>query len=191
MKELKDFEEKTIEREEIFDGFVIKVARDTVELPNNLGTAKRELVFHPGGVTVIPITPEGKIVLVKQFRKPLEKVILEIPAGKIEPDEYDDLENAAKRELEEETGYKANTFEKLTEVYLSVGFCDELLRFYVATDLEKVENPRPKDEDEILELYELTYEEAKQAEREGLICDSKTVMALMYWEIWRLQGKMS
>ncbi|MDR2464821.1 MAG: NUDIX hydrolase [Streptococcaceae bacterium] len=190
MKKIEDFYEKTLDRKMIFNGKIINVAVDTVELPNGMGTAERELVFHPGGVTVIPITDEGKIVLVRQFRKPFEKLILEIPAGKIEPGEYDDLEAAAKRELEEETGYKPNAFKKLTEVYLSPGFCDELLRIYFATSLEKVENPRPQDEDEVLEVVELTFEEAKLAEKEGLICEAKTVMALMYWELMRLKGEL-
>ncbi|MDR0922365.1 MAG: NUDIX hydrolase [Lactobacillales bacterium] len=188
MLEYKDFEEKTLSRREIFKGKIIEVVEDEVELPQGLGIAKRELVFHPGGVTVIPITKENKIVLVKQFRKPMEKVLLEIPAGKIEAGEYDDLEAAAKRELEEETGYQAGTFEKITEVYLSPGFADELLRIYYATDLTKVEHPRAQDDDEVIELYELTFEEAKKAERDGLICDAKTVLALAYWELKMLKA---
>jgi ADP-ribose pyrophosphatase len=186
-----DFEEKTIQRREIFKGRIIHVVEDEVELPNNLGIAKRELVFHPGGVVIIPITNEGKMVFVKQFRKPLEKVLLEIPAGKIEVDEYDDLESAAKRELEEETGYQAKIFYKLTEIYMTPGFCNEILHFYFATDLEKQKNPRPRDKDEVLAIYELTFEEAKQAKKDKLIHDAKTVIALQLWEIKRLRGKLN
>ena len=80
----KDFEEKTIVRNEIFHGKIIDVVVDDVALPNG-GTSKRELVFHPGGVAVIAVTEENKMIFVRQFRKPLEKVILEIPAGKIDP----------------------------------------------------------------------------------------------------------
>jgi len=178
-----DFEEKTIVRKEIYDGKIIKVAVDKVELPNNAGTSYRELVFHPGGVCVVPITKEGKIVLVEQFRKPLEKVILEIPAGKLEKGEAADLENAAKRELEEETGYKPGNFYKLTETVMSPGFCDEELHIYMATDIEKVENPREMDEDEVIVVYELTLEEAKQAKKDGRICDAKTEIGLMAWEM--------
>jgi ADP-ribose pyrophosphatase len=183
-----DFEEKTIQRREIFKGKIIHVVEDEVKLPNNLGVTKRELVFHQGAVAVIPITKKGKMVLVKQFRKPLEKTLLEIPAGKIEIDEYDDLEFAAKRELEEETAYQAKKFCKLTEIYMTPGFCNEILHLYFATDLEKQVSPRPKDKDEILEIYELTFEEAKQAEKDKLIYDAKTVIALKFWEIKQLRG---
>lgn len=186
-----DFEEKTIKRKEIFKGHVVHVVEDDVELPNNLGIAKRELVFHSGGAVIIPFTSDEKIVLVEQFRKPLEKVILEVPAGKLEIEEENTPEDTAKRELEEETGYRAKTLYKLTQSYPSPGFCSELLYFYVAKDLVKVENPLPKDEGEIIVTHELTFEETKQAEREGLICDSKTQLALWFWEIEKLRGKLN
>jgi ADP-ribose pyrophosphatase len=186
-----NFEEKTIQRNEIFQGRIIHVVEDEVKLPNNLGIAKRELVFHPGGVVIIPITKKGKMVFVKQFRKPLEKVLLEVPAGKIEIDEYDDLESAAKRELEEETGYQAKKFYKLLATYMTPGFCNEILHFYFATDLKMQSNPRLRDKDEILEIYELTFEEAKQAEKDKLIYDAKTVIALQLWEIKRLRGSFN
>lgn len=140
------------------------------------GTAKRELVFHSGAVAMIPLTAEGKIVLVKQFRKPLEQVILEIPAGKIDPGEENQLETTAMRELEEETGYRAGQLTYINSMYLSPGFANEKLALYLATDLQKVENPRPQDEDEILELYELTIAEAKAEVAKGTICDAKTLL---------------
>jgi len=178
-----NFEEKTIKRREIFNGRIIHVVEDEVELPNNLGKSTREIVFHPGGVCAIPITKEGKIVLVKQFRKPLEVVTLEIPAGKIEIEENDNLEEAAKRELEEETGYSAKTFYKVVECYLSPGFSNELLHFYFATDLKLEKNPRPRDADEVLEVCELTLAEAKKKIKIKEICDSKTIMAIWFWEL--------
>ena len=91
MLNYEDFEEKTLQRREIFKGKIIDVFLDDVALPTG-GTAKRELVFHSGAVAMIPLTAEGKIVLVKQFRKPLEQVILEIPAGKIDPGEENQLQ---------------------------------------------------------------------------------------------------
>ena len=148
---------------------------DDVALPTG-GTAKRELVFHSGAVAMIPLTAEGKIVLVKQFRKPLEQVILEIPAGKIDPGEENQLETTAMRELEEETGYRAGQLTYINSMYLSPGFANEKLALYLATDLQKVENPRPQDEDEILELYELTIAEAKAEVAKGTICDAKTLL---------------
>lgn len=106
MLEFKDFEEKTIQRNEIFHGKIIDVVVDDVSLPNG-GTSKRELVFHPGGVAVIALTSENKMLFVRQFRKPLERVILEIPAGKIDPGEGARPDLTGARELEEETGYRA------------------------------------------------------------------------------------
>ena len=103
-----DFEEKTLKRTEIFDGHVIKVVVDDVELPNNLGQAKRELIFHRGAVAVLAITDEDKIILVKQYRKAIEKVSYEIPAGKLEIGENGSEKDAAARELEEETGISKN-----------------------------------------------------------------------------------
>ncbi|HGD4157441.1 TPA: NUDIX domain-containing protein, partial [Streptococcus agalactiae] len=103
-----DFEEKTINRQTVFDGQIIKVAVDDVELPNGLGQSKRELVFHGGAVATLAVTPEHKIVLVKQYRKAIEGISYEIPAGKLETGESGSKEEAALRELEEETGYTGN-----------------------------------------------------------------------------------
>lgn len=187
MLEYQDFEEKTISRKEIFKGKIIEVYLDDVALPNG-GTSQRELVFHPGGVATIPITKENKIVMVKQFRKPLEKVVLEVPAGKIDPGEGTHPEVTARRELEEETAYRAETLTYVAEMYLSPGFSDEKLYVYAAQGLEKVENPRPQDEDEVLELYELTLAEAKDAIKDGTICDAKTIFAVQYWELLQVKG---
>ncbi|EGO8168733.1 NUDIX hydrolase [Enterococcus faecalis] len=186
MLNYEDFEEKTLQRREIFKGKIIDVFLDDVALPTG-GTAKRKLVFHSGAVAMIPLTAEGKIVLVKQFRKPLEQVILEIPAGKIDPGEENQLETTAMRELEEETGYRAGQLTYINSMYLSPGFANEKLALYLATDLQKVENPRPQDEDEILELYELTIAEAKAEVAKGTICDAKTLFAIQYWELYLLQ----
>lgn len=186
MLNYEDFEEKTISRKEIFNGHIIDVVLDDVQLPDG-GTAKRELVFHPGGVAIIPITSENKIIMVKQFRKPLEQVILEIPAGKIDPGEQHIPEETAVRELEEETGYRAGALTHVTSMYLSPGFANEKLHIYYAENLEKVENPRPQDEDEVLELYEFTLDEAKAEMIQGTICDAKTIFAIQYWELQQLK----
>lgn len=188
MMEFEDFEEKTLSRKELFKGKIIEVVLDEVQLPDG-SVSERELVFHPGGVAIIPITKDHKMVMVKQFRKPMEKVILEIPAGKIDPGEQSYPKETAKRELEEETGYKANKLTHVNSMYLSPGFANEILHIYYAEDLEKVENPLPQDEDEVLELYSLTLEEAKKAITSGLICDAKTIFAVQYWELKQLNEK--
>ncbi|MGM0219963.1 ADP-ribose pyrophosphatase [Enterococcus sp. AZ126] len=181
-----EFEEKTISRKEIFKGQIIEVVVDEVRLPNG-ETSTRELVFHSGAVAVIPITADNKIIMVKQFRKPMEKVLLEIPAGKIDPGEHDYPKETAERELEEETGFRANKLTFVTSMYVSPGFADELLHVYYAEDLEKVPNPRPQDDDEVLELYTLTLEEAKAEITSGLICDAKTIFAVQFWELQQLK----
>ncbi|GEN91240.1 ADP-ribose pyrophosphatase [Tetragenococcus koreensis] len=184
-----DFEEKTINRKEIFHGKIIDVALDDVKLPNGQ-TSKRELVFHSGGVGIIALTPENKMVFVRQFRKPLEKVILEIPAGKIDPGENSHPEVTGKRELEEETGYKCDSMTYLSSMYLSPGFSDEMLYIYLANNIEKAAHPKAQDEDELLELYELTLDEAEQAVKEQTICDAKTIYAITWWKLLIAQGSV-
>lgn len=169
--------EKTIASTSIYEGRIIKVKVDEVLLPNG-NTAKREIVNHQGAVAVLPLTDEGKLVAVRQFRKPLEKTIVEIPAGKLEPGE--EPLQCAIRELEEETGYTAEHYEHLSSFYTSPGFADELLHVYIATGLKKGES-RP-DEDEFVDILELTLEEAQQLHQTGEICDAKTVVALFVWE---------
>ena len=188
MLQYEDFEEKTIKRQEIFKGKIIDVYLDDVKLPDG-NVAKRELVFHPGGVGVLAITSEDKIVLVKQFRKPLEQVLLEIPAGKIETGEGRTPLETGARELEEETGYRAESYEHVTSMYLSPGFANEKLHIYHAKNLFKVENPLPKDDDEVLEIYELDFTEANEKLRSGEICDAKTIVAMQHWALLREQGR--
>lgn len=131
-----DFEEKTLKRTEIFDGQIFKVCLDEVELPNNLGTSKRELVFHKGAVAVLAVTDEGKIILVKQYRKAIESVSYEIPAGKLEEGEAGFEQEAASRELEEETGYQGQ-LTPLYTFYTAIGFSNEKITLYLADKLKK------------------------------------------------------
>ena len=175
------FAEVTTKRELIYEVKIIDVVRDDVLLLNGK-SAKRELVFHNGAVAIIAITEENKLVLVRQFRKALEKSILEIPAGKIEKDETNPLETA-KRELEEETGFQAEEMIEVTKFIASPGFCNEELTIYEAKGLIKVENPLPQDEDEFLEIVTLTLDEAKDKIKSGEICDAKTMYAMLYWEM--------
>ncbi|WP_103105325.1 NUDIX domain-containing protein [Brevibacillus reuszeri] len=176
--------EKTIASQSIYDGRIIKVKVDEVLLPNG-NTAKREIVNHQGAVAVLPLTDDGKMVVVRQFRKPLECTIVEIPAGKLEIGE--EPLTCAKRELEEETGYVAKNYSLLSSFYTSPGFADELLYVYVATELTKGES-RP-DEDEFVDVLELTLEEAHELHRAGEIRDAKTVVALFAWENMVLRNR--
>lgn len=180
------FEEKTLHRETIFEGKIFTVAVDDVALPNDLGQAKRELIFHRGAVCVLAVTPEDKIILVKQYRKAIEAVSYEIPAGKLEVGEDGSEQEAALRELEEETGYTGE-LSLLYEFYSAIGFCNEKLKLYQATHLTKVDNPRPQDADETIELLELTLEECWDLVRSGDIVDAKTIIALQHYELQRRQ----
>lgn len=176
-----EFEEKTVQRTEIYQGPIFKVVQDQVELPEGKGQAQRDLIFHNGAVAVIAITPENKMILVKQYRKAIEATSYEIPAGKLEVGENADPHAAALRELEEETGYTGQ-LELVYDFYSAIGFCNEKIKLYSACHLTKVENPRPQDEDETLELFEVSLEEAEQLLQNGDICDAKTIMALQYWQ---------
>ncbi|GMA53714.1 hypothetical protein GCM10025857_50710 [Alicyclobacillus contaminans] len=135
MRNFADFAETTITRKQLYQGKIIDVALDDVQLPDG-GTSKRELVFHAGGVGIIALTPENKMVFVRQFRKPLEKVILEIPAGKIDPGENDHPEVTGKRELEEETGYTCSSMTHIASMYLSPGFSNEMMHIYQANNIK-------------------------------------------------------
>lgn len=178
------FEEKTIQRQSIFKGHIFEVAVDDVELPDG-GLAKRELIFHKGAVCVLALTPEGKLILVKQYRKAIERLSIEIPAGKLEIGEAGSEEAAALRELEEETGYTTENLTLLYDFYSAIGFCNERLRLYLADDLVRVENPRPKDADEFIELMEVSLEEALSLIASGEICDAKTIMAIQALQLLR------
>ncbi|RST98194.1 ADP-ribose pyrophosphatase [Vagococcus vulneris] len=177
------FEEKTITRQEIYNGKVIQVVVDDVSLPNGQ-RAKRELVFHQGAVGIIAVTPENKLVLVKQYRKAIEQSILEIPAGKIEKDEPNALVTAM-RELEEETHYRCESMNFITKFVSSPGFSNEWLYLYEAVGLYKISTAEalPQDDDEFLELIELSLEEAKARVDSGEICDAKTQYAILYLEM--------
>src|SRR5690625_3191759 len=150
---------------------------DDVNLPNGQ-TSKREIVKHPVAVAVIPVNSEGKVVFVEQYRKPLDRSIIEIPAGKIEQNE--DPEITAIRELEEETGYTANKLNYVTSFYTSPGFANEIIHIYYTDDINKLAEPVAGDDDEFVEIIKLTLEEAEQFVKEKKIYDAKTMYALIY-----------
>ncbi|MBP3038981.1 NUDIX hydrolase [Bacillaceae bacterium Marseille-Q3522] len=174
------FEEKTIRSENIFSGKVVDLQVAEVLLPNGK-TATREIINHPGAVCLLAITPEDKIVFVEQFRKPLEKTIVEIPAGKLEKGE--DPAVCARRELEEETDYVCAQLELVTSFYTSPGFADELIYFYIAKGLTKKENSAALDEDEFVRVLELTLDEAIRYWKDEKIHDAKTILALQYLQL--------
>jgi ADP-ribose pyrophosphatase len=180
LKNMSLLEEKTLSTEKIFSGNVISLQVDEVSLPNGK-TSKRELVKHPGAVAVLALTDENKIVMVAQYRKALEKETIELPAGKLEKGELPIV--CAERELEEETGYECEGLELLYSFYTAPGFTDEIIHLYLAKGLKKKENPAGLDEDEFVDLIEMTLEEAYQAIKEEKICDAKTIFAVQYVQL--------
>ncbi|MFJ9290734.1 ADP-ribose pyrophosphatase [Bacillus halotolerans] len=177
---MKHLEEKTIAKEQIFSGKVIDLYVEDVELPNGK-TSKREIVKHPGAVAVLAVTDEGKIIMVKQFRKPLERTIVEIPAGKLEKGE--EPEYTALRELEEETGYTAKKLTKITAFYTSPGFADEIVHVFLAEELSVLEEKRELDEDEFVEVMEVTLEDALKLVESREVYDAKTAYAIQYLQL--------
>jgi len=174
---MKKFEEKTTKTTPIYDGKIVKLQVDDVTLPNG-NVAKREIIKHPGAVAVIAVTDEGKLVLVEQYRKALERSIVEIPAGKLEPGEEPIV--TARRELEEETGYGAQSLTYLQAFATSPGFADEIIHLFVAKDLYTIENKADLDEDEFVELVEVSLEEARQMVADERIYDAKTAFAVLW-----------
>jgi ADP-ribose pyrophosphatase len=186
VSEMSRLEEKTIRSEKLFSGKVISLYLEDVELPNGK-EAKREIIKHPGAVAILAITDENKIVMVEQFRKALDRTIVEIPAGKLEKGE--EPAACARRELEEETGYECGSLELLNSFYTSPGFSDEIVHVYFARGLVKKENSAPLDEDEFIDLEELTLEEAIRYIKDQKIFDAKTVFAVQYMQLQEVLAK--
>lgn len=177
---MKKFEEKTIQSQQIYSGKVISLKVDDVSLPNG-ETGKREIINHPGAVAVIAITENNKILLVEQYRKALERSIVEIPAGKLEKGEEPIV--TARRELEEETGYTSDHFKFIQAFATSPGFADEIIHIYFAEKLKKLDIPAELDEDEFVELMEVSLEEAEAMVADGRIYDAKTAFAILWLKL--------
>lgn len=169
-----DFEEKTISSENIYDGKIIKVRREQVELDDG-STAMREIIAHPGGVGVIAVTEDRQVFTVSQYRIAARSMMLEIPAGKLEYGE-DPLE-CGKRELIEETGYRAKEFTHLGEYYATPGYCEEKLNIYLARGLEFV--GQNLDEGEFLNVKKYSLDELYSMVMDNKIYDAKTAIAIL------------
>lgn len=167
------YEETTLGSELIYKGTILNLRRDKVRVVGGR-EAYREIVEHAGGVTIAAVTEEGRMVMVRQYRKAAGKVVLEAPAGKIDAGE-DPLRTAA-RELQEETGYTAAKLEHLTSFYSSIGYSEEVLHLYLATGLEP--GPTAFDENEALEIEEYDLRELKRMVLGKEIEDGKTIAAI-------------
>ena len=170
-----DLIEKKLDSEDIFSGCLLKVKKDKVELPNG-NIAYREWIKHTGASAVIPILPNGEIILVRQYRYPVQAVTLEIPAGKLDIAGENPLE-CAKRELKEETGYTAENYRKLTTIATTVGFSDEYIHIYAAENLSAGE--QCPDSDEFINVVRMPLTEAVSKVKSGEIMDAKSVTAIL------------
>lgn len=166
--------EKTLSSKEIFNGKILRLCHDAVQLENG-ETAMREVVYHNGGVCVLPLMDNRDVLFVKQFRYPYKEEVLELPAGKLNAGE-EPLESG-KRELCEETGATAERFTSLGKLYPSPGYCGEIISMYLAQGLSFGE--QKLDADEFLDVVRIPLDEAVKMVLEGKIPDAKTQTALL------------
>ena len=167
--------ERQTASELIFDGKILHLYRDDIALPDGK-PAERELIRHIGAVCVIPVTKDGRVVMERQYRYPVDEVILEIPAGKLDSKD-EDHEEAARRELEEETGYHAKTLIPLGKFYPACAYSDEAIWMYLAKGLEK--GDRHLDADEFLDVELIPLTDLVKQVLAGEIPDAKTQIAIL------------
>ena len=168
--------ETRVDGEVVFKGKLLDVRRDTVRLPDGkLGT--REYIVHPGAVLMVPVLPDGRLVMLRQFRYPVGRVMIEFPAGKLDPGETPLA--TAERELREEAGYTAARWDRLGSIHSVVGYSTEAIEFYTARDLTHV--GAALDEEEFLDVGIMSLDEMLNALDRGDITDAKTVAALLLY----------
>ena len=169
--------------ESLFQGKRFRVERAVQVTPDGAEHV-REVVRHPGAVTVLPLLDDGRLCFVRNYRVAVERALIELPAGTLEPGE--DPVESARRELAEETGYRAEHIEHLATFYMSPGILDERMHLYLATGLE----PGPTDFEPGEDIQPLlaTWQDALEMARDGRIQDSKTLVGLLYYEVFRRRG---
>lgn len=179
-----DLSERVVDSKTIYRGRYLTFRIDTVERTDG-SRAEREVVGHPGAVAILAIDERNRVLMVRQYRAPAGRILLEVPAGTldIDPDTgaIEDPDLAAPRELEEETGYRAGSLRRLTSFWTAPGFATELMHLYLATDLRQADETRlGPDEDERLELEHVPLAEALAAVETGEIADAKSILALLW-----------
>lgn len=168
------YEEKTMKSEKIYEGKVVTLRVDTIELPNRK-YSKREIIEHSGAVAIVAVTDNKEIIMVKQYRKAIEDFLLELPAGKLDYNE--DPLDCAKRELKEETGYESDNIELLCEIHTSPGFSNEKIHIFLARDLK--EGEPDLDEGEYLEVDKIEIKTILNMIYRNEITDSKSISGIL------------
>ncbi len=166
-----------LDSEWLCQGRLLHARRDTVRLPDGK-TSTREFIVHPGAAVILPVFDNGDVLLERQHRYPCGRDFIEVPAGKLDPGEAPEI--CARRELIEETGFHAGEMQFLFEFYPAIGYCNEIMYFFLARDLEEVGHAR--DHDEFLEILRVPFDEAMDMIRVGQICETKTTTALFWWD---------
>ncbi len=159
----------------IYDGYIVHLHIKTVTLPSGQ-SAQREVIRHAGAVAVVPLLPDGRVILIRQYRHAVGKMLLEIPAGTLEPNEDPDL--AAIRELREEIGYAAKQLKLIGGIYVAPGYSTEFIHIYIATEL--IHDPLQADADEFIEVVPMSLADALAAVANGDIQDAKSVVGLLW-----------
>jgi ADP-ribose pyrophosphatase len=159
----------------VYEGIFLNMKRDQVRLPDG-NTAQREYLTHPGAVAIMPILNDGRILLERQFRYPINQAVIEIPAGKLDPNE--DPLICAQRELKEETGYQANSWEFLGRIHPVISYSNEFIDIYLAHDM--LPGQAHLDEEEFLDVFAASLDEIESWISQGVITDVKTIIAT-YW----------
>ena len=177
-----ELKEEMVSQETVYQGIIVNVRRDKAKLPDGRLT-NREVVEHPGGVAIFAMDDQDRVALVRQYRYPMGEIVLELPAGKLEPGE--DPFESAKRELSEECGLSADNYIDLGVVYPTVGYDSEKIYLWAATGLHK--GGQHLDAGEFLDVVRMPFEEALQKVLSGEIKDSKTQIGLMKYAL--LRGK--
>jgi ADP-ribose pyrophosphatase len=171
----KNMIETRLDGEEVYGGNFLKVQRDRIVLPDG-NMATREYIRHPGACVIIAEVRSGVLIFERQYRYPVGRVIIELPAGKIDPE--DSLLGCAQRELREETGYTAKRWRHLGAMHNCIAYSDEQIDIFLAQDL--IPGTQQLDDGEFLELFEMSLDEAEQAVLDGRITDAKTITCL-FW----------
>jgi ADP-ribose pyrophosphatase len=169
--------EKLLSSENVYEGKLINTRKDEINLNGKVFT--REVVEHPGSVAIVPILNDGSIVMIEQYRYPIEEVLLEIPAGTLEKNE--NAIECAHRELIEETGYKAGNLREIVSCYLTPGYCTELIHIFLAIEIEDAK--QKLEDDESIRVITIELPEVKEMIKDGLIKDAKTIIGVTFLDL--------